>query len=222
LWFGSQHDAGPAAVRHHVIRPRSTLSDEDFAITPFDPKAGIWFKHGRVYSDRDSQIAEFEDAIGFKLPNDFLEMIGEYCEGGFDGHYRVYFRNGVEVQWHHLLLIKLADEVDVEQQEMLAKLLAAKPELAAFANHYATVGHDSLKLIRAKPELFGTPGGIRRFPFGEAYETDSSKEMTKGYLAFDAKRDNMVVFMPETGGEEKEIARSFREMMLGSSFVFYG
>jgi hypothetical protein len=198
------------------------LYDEDFTITPFDPKGGIWFKHGRIYSDRDAQIAEFEDAIGLKLPHDFLEIIGEYCEGGFDGHYRVYFKGGVEIQWHHLLLIKLADEVDVDQQEMLANLFGAKPELAAFANQFATVGRNSLKLIRAKPKLFGKPGGLRRFPFGEAYESRSPDEMTKGYLAFDATRDNLVVFVPEAGGEEREIARSFREMMLGSSFVFYG
>lgn len=198
------------------------MYDEDFTITPFDPAAGIWFKYGRVYLERDSQIAAFEDAIGFNLPSDFLEMIGEYCEGGFDGHYRVYFKDGVEIQWHHLLLIKLADEVDVGQQEMLAKMFGAKPELAAFANQFATVGHDSLKLIRAKPKLFGKPGDIRRFPFGEAHEFRSPEEMSRGYLAFDPSHNNTVVFVPEVGGKEREIAGSFREMMLGSSFAFYG
>jgi hypothetical protein len=173
------------------------LYDEEFTITPFDPNAGICFKYGRVYTDRNRQIADFEKATGYRLPSDFLEMVREYCEGGFDGYYRVYFQNGVEIQWHHLLLMKLADDHD-------------------------TFGHDALKLIRARPELFGKPGEIRMFPFGEACKLQSPNHLTKGHMAFDASHDNRVMFVPESGGKGTGIAGSFREMMLGSSFVFYG
>lgn len=173
------------------------MHDEDFTITPFDPTTGIWFKCGRVYMDRDRQIAEFEEATGYALPSDFAEMIREYCEGGFDGHYRVYLKDGLEIQWHHLLLMKLADEHDMYD-------------------------HDTLHLIREKPEVFGKPGAVRMFPFGEAYEFRSPDDMTKGYLAFDASRDNAVVFVPEGDGKQTALAGSFREMMVDSSFVFYG
>lgn len=197
------------------------MYDEDFTITPFDPTAGIWFKHGRLYTERDAQIAAFEKATGFKLPLDFLEMIGEYCEGGFDGHYRVYFKDNVEIQWHHLLLMKLADECDVSMQDELAKLMGAKPELAELAGRFQTVGYDSLKLISAKPQLFGKPGNMSLFPFGEASEFHPPDDTTQGYLAFDVGHDNSIVFVAKDG-KRREIAGSFREMMLGSSFVFYG
>ncbi|HEY7117438.1 MAG TPA: hypothetical protein VH475_12695 [Tepidisphaeraceae bacterium] len=173
------------------------MYDEDFTITPFDPGAGIKFKYGRIYTDRDRQITEFQNATGYLLPSDFLEMIGEWCEGGFDGHYRVYFKDGVEVQWHHLLLMKLADEHDM-------------------------AGHDALKLIRAQPKLFGHPPDLRLFPFGEACEFRSPVEMTKGYLAFNASQGNGVVFVAEGSGRQRDIADSFRAMLLGSDFVFYG
>jgi hypothetical protein len=69
----SEHDAGDVDY------------GEDVSITPFDATAGIAFKHGRLYSDRARQVSEFEKTTGFEIPQDFLEMLGEYCEGGFDG-----------------------------------------------------------------------------------------------------------------------------------------
>ena len=153
------------------------MYDEDFTVTPYDPARGLLFKHGRLYADRNKQVAAFERVTGYKLPRDFLEMIGEYCEGGFDGYYRVYFKNGVEIQWHHLLLMKLADAIDESHQDAMAKLIAARPELAELADRFQAVGHDGLKLIRAKPALFGKPGGIRLFPFGDACELRSADDM---------------------------------------------
>lgn len=63
---------------------------DDCSIKPFDPEAGLRFKVGHIYAKRDEEIAAFEMEVGTKLPSDFLEMIGEYCEGSPDGAYRVY------------------------------------------------------------------------------------------------------------------------------------
>ena len=48
--------------------------------------------------------------------------------------------------------MKLADEIDEGQQDAMAKVMGTRPELAGLADQFRTVGHDSLKLVRAKPE----------------------------------------------------------------------
>jgi hypothetical protein len=175
---------------------RGQMYDEHVTVTPFDPAGGIHLKYGRIYTSRDQQLAAFERLTGFTLPPDFLEMIGEYCEGGFDGHYRVYFKDGVEVQWHHLLLMKEADESD-------------------------THGHDTVALLRTTPKLFNDAAGLALFPFVEGYVARGST-MDKGYLAFDIRRQCAIAFVSQSGSAPIYIAESFREMMLASCFVFYG
>jgi len=170
---------------------------DDFTITPFDPDSGIWFKYGRVYQDRDNQIAEFERETKFKLPPDFLNLIGEYCEGGFDGWYRGHFKDNVEVLWRHLLLMKHPDDVDPEE-------------------------HDTIRLLCEKPMLFYCNEILSLFPFGEAYAHFTRDQSSDGYLAFDVSRANAVVYVSEEHDQKIDIAKSFRDMMLDSQFVFYG
>lgn len=169
---------------------------EDFTLTPFDPARGILFKYGRMFRDRDRQVEEFERAIGAELPADFLELIGEYCEGGFDGFYRVYFQDGVEVGWTHLLLMKHPDEHDSRK-------------------------HDTLQLLRVKAKVFFDEQGLAFLPFGEAC-IPSDVTRNEGYLAFDVRNAGAVVYVPESGGPRIVVATSFREMMVRSQFVFFG
>ncbi len=173
------------------------MDDEDFlVITPFNPDDGIWFKSGGIYLDRDRQITAFEKVIGCQLPEDFLEMIDEYCVGIFDGYYRVYLVNDVEVQWHGLLLMRLADGYEAYPQ-------------------------DVLRLIHATPDLFGNLGNLNLFPFGEAYVLSGTDDMVHGYLTFDLRRQDEIVFISKNGEMRIDVAPSFRQMMLGSSRVCF-
>ncbi len=166
---------------------------------PFDPEEGLLFRIGRIFGDRIHQINAFKEAVDYQLPTNFLEMLGEYCEGGFDGYYSVHYENDVEVMLVHLLLIKLADEHD-------------RPE------------HDVIRLIHEKPNLFGTIGSLKLFPFGEAWIVDRATDYDDarvGYLTFDVEQDNAVVCLSESGDIRINIATSFRQMMLDSKFVFF-
>lgn len=167
---------------------------------PFNPEEGVLFRFGRIFLERIHQINAFQEAINYQLPKDFLEMVREYCEGGFDGYYSVHFENELEVMWVHLLLIKLADEHDGFE-------------------------HDALRLIHEKPNLFGNIGSLKLFPFGEVWIVDRSTtydDAGSGYLAFDLEQSDAVVCLSETGDIRIDIATSFRQMMLNSNFVFMG
>ena len=85
-----------------------------------------------------------------------------------------------------------------------------------------TDGYDTLKIISENPELFGTLGELKFFPFGTAYVETAGTDTRSGYLAFDVQRENHVVFIMETGDMRVDLAESFRDMMLGSEFIFHG
>ena len=143
------------------------MQDFEFTSTPFDVQRGILFKQGRVYQDRDRQVAEFERAIGTKLPSDFLALIGDHCAGGFDGHYQVFAQDGVEVNWNHLLTMKLADSHDV-------------PE------------HGVIRILREKSAIFRDDHGLALLPFGQA-GVIGNQELRQSYLAFDLRDGGSVV-----------------------------
>ncbi|MGR3274997.1 hypothetical protein ACSYAD_07765 [Acaryochloris marina NIES-2412] len=165
---------------------------------PFNPDEGIFFSFGRVYSNPEQQINAFESTISYKLPTDFVEMIGETCEGGFSDYYQVYLENNRAVIWVHLLLMKLADKHDHLEYEVLS-------------------------LLNKKPNLFGQIGSLEFFPFGQAWIVDhSTNEIEDGYLAFNIVRNNAIVCLSESGDMNIAIAESFRQMMQNSLFLSLG
>ena len=179
---------------------RMTIDDEfpdEFAITPFDPAIGIRFKCGRIYRDREREIEKLEEVSGFKLPADFVEMIGDHCEGSFGGHYRVHLADDVEVWWTHLLFMKVATGND------------------------EFFGYDTIALLRSVPELFLNAKGLVFFPFGKACAVRANR-MANGFLVFEVKHGNSVAFVPYGRGKRIRIADSFRGMMHASHFVADG
>ena len=145
-------------------------------------------------------------------------MIGEWCEGGFDGHYLAYQRAEIEVQWDHLLLMRQATQHDAVDEVALERIRA---QSQLFAN-LPVPDHDTLRLIRDKPHLFGTLGKLKLLPFGEASLQRSPRDLKRGYLAFDPSMQYEVVFIADAGDKPIRVADSFRQMMLGARFVFYG
>jgi hypothetical protein len=205
------------------------MQDPELTSSPFDVQQGILFKYGRLFQDRDRQLAEFEREIGTKLPLDFLELIGQYCSGSFDGHYQVFADDGVEVNWDYLLPMKLVDGHDVPQ-------------------------HDVLRILGEKSAIFYDDRDLALLPFGQA-GVIGNRELRPSYLAFDLRNEGSVVCIvgeplrphlptgnpdrsqhaffqllelsyqvkvPASGGRRIRIAKSFREMMLQSKFIFYG
>jgi hypothetical protein len=92
---------------------KDTAMDQDYELIPFDPSQGIAFKYGTNFSNAAQEIAAFEKHHGIKLPADFVRMIGSWCEGGFDGSYRVATGDFGRVVWWSMLLMKLPDESEV-------------------------------------------------------------------------------------------------------------
>jgi hypothetical protein len=169
--------------------------------SPFDPERGIAFKTGLVAVSGRNHLAEYEAAVGVDLPADFAEMIGDHYEGSFDGDYRVWARDGVEIRWDHMMLLGIAP-----------------PEVA----RWVSPEHDALRVLGERRALFyGRSGSVELLPFGTAHRMAGLKEFTKGWLAFDVAGGNAVVFV--TGdGRRTPIATSFREMMSRADFMFYG
>jgi hypothetical protein len=186
---------------------------DERTITPFDPERGLRFKVGRIYLDQEREVREFEERLGFKLPEDFLGMIGEYCAGGPDGDYRVYCEDGVDIVWSELLLVKVADAAYRRYLEELQELMGTGARLP---------NCDTIAIIEGSPGDFGRLGALRLFPFGRADLWRTPEDYTRGYLAFDVARGTRVVFVSVDGSCRIEIARSFREMMVGASVLFYG
>ena len=179
--------------------------DQDHELIPFDPSQGIAFKYGTNYSNPAQEIAAFEKHHGITLPADFVRMIGNWCEGGFDGSYRVATGDFGRVVWWSMLLMKLPDEIARETQAeseagpMIIEDLIAK--------HRANFTDESGKLIL--------------FPFGRAYcGTDESE--VAGHLAFDLQDSMAILFIPLNGGPTRRIAATFEQMMHRAALEFHG
>jgi hypothetical protein len=179
--------------------------DQDHELIPFDPSQGIAFKYGTNYSNAAQEIAAFEKHHGITLPADFVRMIGNWCEGGFDGSYRVATGDFGRVVWWSMLLMKLPDEIARETQAeseagpMIIEDLIAK--------HRANFTDESGKLIL--------------FPFGRAYcGTDESE--VAGHLAFDLQDSMAILFIPLNGGPTRRIAATFEQMMHRAALEFHG
>lgn len=173
----------------------------DCTVTPFDAKSGIWFKYGRHYTPRKAQLRELYKRFSpLKLPRDFRKLVGDYCEGGFDGFYRVYNDANTFVCWTHLMLMKLPDEWD-------------DPD------------HDPGTIIEQHPSLFkDNSGHLRLFPFGEAqlgFKKDD-RFSSDGFLAFDLDEKYCIRFLAVDTKHTLWIAKSFGDMMLRSEFLFFG
>lgn len=187
--------------------------DEDVPTeTPFNLEQGIWFKYGRLYTDREGQIRSFQNKCGFVLPADFLSLIGDYAEGGFDGWYQVKKNQLGSIVWKHLLLMRLPIRVDLEYEEMYAKLPGREGSTSIV-----------LKLLEQKRSLFYSSNGeLAFFPFGRATIFRPDDTGADGFLVFDLKSENSVRYISEEDPKNVPIARSFSEMMAGSVFQFFG
>ena len=173
------------------------LNEDEFEVRAVGDEGRVWFKYGRLYADRARQVEALERVVGFRMPANFLELLGNFCEGGFDGYYRVYRDEREDVIWRHLLVMKVADEVDGPQ-------------------------FDTIRLLRERVDLFGEMGGLRLFPFGRASVWRSNQDGEEGYLAFDVERGNEVVFVTEDGKKRIKIAGNFAEMVKKAYFVHEG
>ncbi|MBK8479219.1 MAG: hypothetical protein IPL39_23945 [Opitutaceae bacterium] len=137
-----------------------------------------------------------------------MALIGEYCQGGFDGWYEVRKGPFGSMVWNHLLLMKLPDSVDEEKED--APYMRGKTFIAT-------------RLLERKKGLFySDAGALRYFPFGTAICFQSRDSATEGYLAFDFENRGQVVFICEDRSEAIDVAPSFSEMMRNSVFQFYG
>ena len=196
----------------HQTHDMSSEDDTPYE-SPFDPEQGIWFKYGRLYADRALQLEIFEAHCGFKLPEDFLGLIQGWCEGGFEGWWRVKQGEFGRILWSHLLLMKLPDDVDREaEQRHLQNLL----QMNFPGKHETKIVTDLLEARRRV--FFGADGRLRYFPFGEALCLRSDDNGETGYLAFDVRNHNQVVFITGKAEDFTVIARSFSAMMLGAVF----
>jgi hypothetical protein len=179
--------------------------EQDCELIPFDSSQGIAFKYGTNYSNAAQEIAAFEQHHGIKLPADFVRMIGERCEGGFDGSYRVASGDFGRISWWTMLLMRLPDAVDRQTQAgseagpMIIDDLLAK--------HPANFRDESGRLIR--------------FPFGRACSGTEEGEVT-GHLAFDLRDSMAVIFVPLDGRPPHRIAATFERMMFSAALEFYG
>lgn len=188
--------------------------EEGFWETPFNLEDGIRFKFGMSFINREAEIAKFEEHLGFALPADFLNMIDDWCEGGFDGWYKVKKVEFGTINWDHLLLMRLPIAVDYEWDEDLKAL----PGMKGFATHITT------RLLEQNPSLFYTTLElISYFPFGTAIcYKPADKTGTSGYLVFDRENENKVRYVSNEEPRYLEIADTFSEMMANSVFESFG
>jgi hypothetical protein len=189
------------------------------AATPFDPEEGVYFKYGRIYLKPEEQIAEFEAYFGIKLPDDFLELTGGWCEGGFDGNYKVAEDGFGVVKWNHLLLMKMPDSVDLESDEIFRK--------AYESVNYQDPPYKSMLVVEIVPanrSLFYSEDRLKYFPFGAAiyYSPDSFIDIDYGFLVFDLSDNYAIRYCSKAEPAGFKIADSFSEMMHQSFFMFYG
>jgi hypothetical protein len=179
--------------------------EQDCELVPFDPSQGIAFKYGTNYSNAAQEIAAFEQHHGIKLPADFVRMIGEWCEGGFDGSYRVASGDFGRISWWSMLLMRLPDAVDRKTQAGSEAGPMISDDL--LAKHPANFRDKSGKLIR--------------FPFGRAY-CGADEGEAAGHLAFDLLDSMAIIFITLDGSPPRRIAATFEQMMLNSALEFYG
>ena len=122
------------------------------------------------------------------------------------------------VNWSYLLTMKVVDCHDEPQ-------------------------NDVLRILREKSSIFYDDRGLALLPFGLA-DVIGNRELRRSYLAFDLRDDGSVVcivgepfrptgfdqllalafqvIIPASDGRRIAIAKSFREMMIQSTFIFYG
>ena len=190
------------------------FEDESTYGSLFDPERKIIIKSGRLYADCAQQVEMFESHCGFKLPEDFLGLIQPWCEGGFGGAwYRVKQGEFGRIVWTHLLLMKLPDETDREmEREHKENFLRANLPIV-FVTKIVT------DLLETKRRIFfGADGRLRYFPFGEAFCLTPDERGDNGYLAFDVRNQNQVVFVTGKAEDFTVIAKSFSAMMSGAVF----
>lgn len=202
VWIGRE-----GGVMDNASNESVEWSDIIASETPFDAEQGIWFKYGRTYLDRKRQLKEFENKIGFKLPKDFLGLIGEYCEGGFDGWYRVKKGPFGRIVWSHLLLMKSPDLVDQQMDSDPGK----------HGHTYITAS-----LLKNEATTFYDGANLRYFPFGAASCFQSIDSCIEGHLAFDVKNERRVVFIAKEDPKLVPIADTFSEMMKEAVFEGFG
>lgn len=179
--------------------------EQDCDLIPFDPSQGIAFKYGTTFSNAAREIAAFEQHHGIKLPADFVRMIGEQCEGGFDGSYRVASGDVGRISWWSMLLMRLPDAVDRQTQ--------AGSEAAPMI-----IGD---LLAKHPPNFSDESGKLIRLPFGRAHcGTDEGE--AAGHLAFDLLDSMAIIFVPLDGSPPRSIATTFERMMFNAALEFYG
>ena len=168
--------------------------------SPFDPDLGLAFKVGRSFGldNKDSEIKNFEKNFGIILPADFVSLIGDWCEGGFDGFYRVAKERNFHIVWSHLLQMKLSD-------------------------HPIDPSHHPNLSLKRYPTTFFSNNKLVYFPFGEAcYWSDNSNEdHSEGFLAFDLLNQNKIRYL-DTQNRNILIADSFSAMVMQSTLLQFG
>jgi hypothetical protein len=173
--------------------------DDHFTESPFDTERGIAFKYGRSYMDsKQTKVRDFEKQFKITLPTDFLDLIDDWCEGGFDGFYRVLNDAGMEVVWTHLMLMKVRDEHD-------------HPE------------HDPQVALDRYRSTFFRNNVMKFFPFGEAFFTRKGDEPARGdgFLVFDLENAYAVRFAG-INSFNVAVAPTFSRMMKESTFLVFG
>jgi hypothetical protein len=123
-------------------------------------------------------------------------MIGDSCEGGFHGSYRVATGDFGRITWWSMLLMKLPD--------------AAARQLQAESEAGPMIIDDLLKEQGAN--FTEESGTIIRFPFGRAY-CGTDEFHIAGHLAFDLRDSMAIVFVPIDGSPPHRIAAEFGQMM---------
>lgn len=166
------------------------------------PEPTVAFGYGRRYGDRARELGEFERHCGVRLPPDFVRSVGETCEGGFDGWYRVKTGAFGTIVWKHLLLMKLPDAGDREIESIVGQKEGT---------------HITADLLDTRRSLFrSTDGTLRFLPFGAASCLRPEGRADEGFLAFDYANGGAVVFLREGVFEVIPIAETFTRMMAGA------
>lgn len=175
----------------------------EFEESPFNRSKGIYFKYGTWWSGKEREVERFNAHWGVVIPQDFLELIGEYCEAGFDGLYKVKKHKKAFIFWSHLLLMKVKGRGD-------------EP------------GYDIARI--AKEHSFLLSGKkLKYLPFGEAFIgsildhfTKQASDIDSGFLVFDPANGYEVRFLGKSGKQDLWVASTFSKMMAGASYVSWG
>ncbi|MCU0794617.1 MAG: hypothetical protein MUF31_01640 [Akkermansiaceae bacterium] len=172
---------------------------------PYEEGDGIRFKYSSLYRTHGEKVrtfGSFSMRYEFPVPPDFIELVDDHVEGGFDGAYRVAMDGGNRIAWWKFFFADLT----VVSDEMLEAI-----------GRESYVDH----VIAEHRSLFVSPEGTMRFvPFGKADRFGPSDEGSPGFLAFD--RAGRVFFLAPNRDAPLQIAESFREMLIYAIFMHYG